>query len=992
MVKKKIDNRIRILIENGMVVGHRTLVVLVGDKSRDQVVYLHHMLSKSSLKQANVLWCYKKELTFSSHRRKRMKQLKAKIRSGQAEINEDDPFEMFVSMTDIRYCFYKETHKILGNTFKMCVLQDFEALTPNILCRTMETVEGGGLIVLLLQSLTSLRQLYTLSMDVHARYRTEAHQHVVPRFNERFILSLASCPVCVVMDDHLRILPISSHLRDLQAVAPPSTTTPLSPQDQELKDLKESLKDNPPIGLLIDLCKTLDQAKAVLQFVVAITEKTLRTTVTLTAGRGRGKSAALGLAIAGALAFGYSNIFVTSPSPENLNTLFEFVLKGLNTMGYEEHLNYQVLRSADQQFNKCVLRIVVTRDRQQVVQYIPASESNCLGQAELVVIDEAAAIPLPLVRQLLGPYLVFLSSTVSGYEGTGRSLSLKLIDQLRSQTRENAEETNRTDRATKTTELGRVLHEVTLEESIRYKSGDPVEAWLHQLLCLEASLTPLPSLVPPPNKCQLFYVNRDTLFGYHKASEKFLAQVMGLLVSSHYRNTPDDMQTLSDAPAHHLFVLLPPQVQMKEDMLPPVLGVLQVALEGKISKSSVMSALTQGEKPAGDLIPWTVSNQFQNYDFPQLSGARIVRIATHPNLQGKGYGSHAMKLLSEYYSEASSHADYTDSATPEEQVARLVQDNQVNLLEEKLGPNTQSLPLLQPLSERPPEALHYLGVSYGVTNQLLNFWKHSGFTSVYLSQVSNSTTGEHTMIMLKVLGEDKEARTQSWLADLWFDFRKRVLNLLPAAFKGYDCKFALNLLTNNIYKKTSAALSLVELKLHCTAGDLQRLEEFVHHQCEAAFIVDILPTLARLYFLRKIKDFKLKPVKAAILCGVGVQRKTPHAVAAELGIAHSIVMSQMHSLITDLTKQMRKVWEEASGGQGLDGEGEEGILQDLTLSLQESVQKMEVKEEDDRQKVTQLIDITQFGIKAKEQERKEHTVSKRKITLVKGEKKKLKHE
>lgn len=69
------------------------------------------------------------------------------------------------------------------------------------------------------------------------------------------------------------------------------------------------------------------------------------------------------------------------------------------------------------------------------------------------------------------------------------------------------------------------------------------------------------------------------------------------------------------------------------------------------------------------------------------------------------------------------------------------------------------------------------------------------------SQVSNSTTGEHTMIMLKVLGEDKEARSQSWLADLWFDFRKRVVNLLASAFKNYDCKFALNLLTNNIYKK-----------------------------------------------------------------------------------------------------------------------------------------------------------------------------------------------
>ena len=36
---------------------------------------------------------------------------------------------------------------------------------------------------------------------------------------------------------------------------------------------------------------------------------------------------ALGLAVAGALALGYSNIFVTAPSPENLRTLFEFVTK-----------------------------------------------------------------------------------------------------------------------------------------------------------------------------------------------------------------------------------------------------------------------------------------------------------------------------------------------------------------------------------------------------------------------------------------------------------------------------------------------------------------------------------------------------------------------------------------------------------------------------------------------------------------------------------------
>ena len=50
---------------------------------------------------------------------------------------------------------------------------------------------------------------------------------------------------------------------------------------------------------------------------------------------------------------------------------------------------------------------------------------------EILVIDEAAAIPLPIVKNMLGNYLVFMSSTINGYEGTGRSLSLKLVKQLK---------------------------------------------------------------------------------------------------------------------------------------------------------------------------------------------------------------------------------------------------------------------------------------------------------------------------------------------------------------------------------------------------------------------------------------------------------------------------------------------------------------------------------------------------------------------------------
>ena len=59
--------------------------------------------------------------------------------------------------------------------------------------------------------------------------------------------------------------------------------------------------------------------------------------MSLTAGRGRGKSAALGISIASAIVYGFSNIFVTAPSPENLTTVFEFIFKGLDALNYKEH-------------------------------------------------------------------------------------------------------------------------------------------------------------------------------------------------------------------------------------------------------------------------------------------------------------------------------------------------------------------------------------------------------------------------------------------------------------------------------------------------------------------------------------------------------------------------------------------------------------------------------------------------------------------------------
>lgn len=49
-----------------------------------------------------------------------------------------------------------------------------QAMTPNLLARTIETVEGGGIIVLLLRTVRSLKQLYTMAM-VRKRVENEGY-------------------------------------------------------------------------------------------------------------------------------------------------------------------------------------------------------------------------------------------------------------------------------------------------------------------------------------------------------------------------------------------------------------------------------------------------------------------------------------------------------------------------------------------------------------------------------------------------------------------------------------------------------------------------------------------------------------------------------------------------------------------------------------------------------------------------------------------------
>ncbi|KAJ3189398.1 hypothetical protein HDU85_003027 [Gaertneriomyces sp. JEL0708] len=979
--RKKLDSRIPTLIQNGVQTNHRSFFVLVGDRGRDQVVTLHWLLSKARVSaRPSVLWCYKKELGFSSHRKKRMNIIKKQIARGQRQADEDDPFELFISSTSIRYTYYKETDKILGNTYGMCVLQDFEALTPNLLARTVETVEGGGIVVILLKTMKSLKQLYSMTMDVHARYRTESHQDTVARFNERFLLSLGNCSTCLVADDELNVLPLSmgKDVKPLPRLEEGESKD--TPEQKELKELKESLKDTLPVGSLVACAKTLDQAKAVLTFIEAIADKNLRSTVALTAARGRGKSAALGIAMAAAIGYGYSNIFITSPSPENLNTLFEFIFKGLDALGYEEHLDYDIIQSTNPAFQKAVVRVNVFRDHRQTIQWIQPSDAHVLAQAELVVIDEAAAIPLPVVKKLLGPYLVFMASTINGYEGTGRSLSLKLLNNLREQSRGVAgaggdqgvvvardgkeRKTGGAAEAVSATPSslgGRTLREIKLEEPIRYGAKDPVESWLNKLLCLDCcnpdpkASRPL-SGCPHPSKCELYYVNRDTLFSYHPVSEAFLQKMMSLYVASHYKNTPNDLQLMSDAPAHHLFVLLPPVDESRATTLPEPLCVIQVCLEGSIAKGAALSSLHKGVRASGDLIPWVITQQFQDDDFATLSGARVVRVATHPDYVGMGYGKRAIELLEGYYAGAVTSLD-ENTMDVEEEVTRVtdeeLMDSTLESDEIRVRDPSTMPPLLLKLSERPPkEHLHWLGVSYGITQQLHKFWKRAGFVPVYLRQTANDLTGEHTCVMIKPLDRsgaafgDVPMTDTKWIHAFAFDFRRRFIELLGFAFREFHPILVLSVLeaagaTRNItdasasQDPTAAPLSCArQVYQHLTPFDMKRLESYAHNLVDYHVILDLVPALGKAYFLGRFHtsslatagtdnsatSVKLSPAQAAILAAIGLQRKTVDDVTKELDIPSTQIMALFAKLVRKCQTYLSNVIE-----KGVTAEVEESI-------------------------------------------------------------------
>lgn len=99
-----------------------------------------------------------------------------------------------------------------------------------------------------------------------------------------------------------------------------------------------------------------------------------------------------------------------------------------------------------------------------------------------------------------------------------------------------------------------------------------------------------------------------------------------------------------------------------------------------------------------------------------------------------GYGSRALQLLKLYYEGrfVNMNNDVNAMETDAPTDAQADDEQSEDLRKEKIVPRKRLPPLLLKLSERPPERLHYLGVSYGITPQLFGFWKRAGYVPVYI--------------------------------------------------------------------------------------------------------------------------------------------------------------------------------------------------------------------------------------------------------------------
>lgn len=469
-------------------------------------------------------------------------------------------------------CAPHSARRLLGHEFDLICLDAFSGFDPDAFGIVSGTVTAGGLLCLLCPPFNDWPDYPDPERE---RIAVAGAQVRSARFLHRLIAILEAAPgVCLLAQ--------GEGVRG----------------DKGAGDVPAICSIAPIIAA--DGCVNPEQRAAVAAVLHAATGHRRRPVV-LTAHRGRGKSAALGLAAAALLSSKEASIILTGPSLASVEPVFAHALARLP--GAWRNRTELIFGSGRMRF------------------VAPDALADAPPTADLVLVDEAAALPQALIKRFLAtfPRMAFATS-VHGYEGSGQAFALRFETYL------NAEVPG--------------WHNLTLNEPIRWSDGDPLEALSFRSLLLDAEPA-APDVLASQCLADVLIerLDRDALV----ANESLLGEIFGLLVLAHYRTRPFDLRQLLDGPTVSVWVAR---------LSGRVLAVALLAAEGGLPQALETEVVRGRRRVRGHLLPQVLAAHCACPGFMPLSGWRVMRLAVHPTMQRQGLGS---MLLSHLYEQARAH-------------------------------------------------------------------------------------------------------------------------------------------------------------------------------------------------------------------------------------------------------------------------------------------------------------------------------------------------
>ncbi len=459
----------------------------------------------------------------------------------------------------------KNSEKYLGTNYDFLAIDVHRSFVPNDIGKLINIVRGGGLIVLLTPTFDSWPKMTNFFHEIVIT-PPYTMADIKNNFVRWFIRKLKQHRGIAIIENGKIIKDglMECHRHEREVRIPESIRFP-----------REAY----------EMCMTQDQIRVLQSF-----ERLGKHGVmVITADRGRGKSSILGIA-AGLMAGKFKNIGVTAPDISNIKEFFRFLEITLRIRGIRAKRRKRSYSS-----------------KSFKVEYVePASIEP--RNYDLLIVDEAAGIPAPLLLKFLKARRVVYSTTIHGYEGTGRSFSVRFMQSLREKVKN--------------------LITIEMEEPIRYDIKDPIERWLFDTLLLDSEPPKLESIELDKLKYRRYKIE-DLL-----ENEEKLREYYGIFVLAHYRNNPNDFGILCDAPNHEIATL---------EYKGHVVCSVQLAREGRIE--GYAEDLYYGETPPGNIVPDVIIKHHRNREFAKFVGYRIVRIATHPDFMDMGIGSKMLENI-----------------------------------------------------------------------------------------------------------------------------------------------------------------------------------------------------------------------------------------------------------------------------------------------------------------------------------------------------------